>query len=913
MLSIYPINNDLNNTIPLLSQNQINILSSLPKKPLYDLYTQQYSFITNYFEIHFSKIHFISYKAKFIPNTLNSSLKRALLIAHFNSIGLHKIITDGCTVSLPEIIIEEHCHFSIHSKNNVVYIVDLIPIQSNVFTTQKANILLKSIFVEDTNSIVSFKKSFYDTSKTIELNTSDGKLKILNGFSSTLRIFGNQTFLVVNSSHKIFQIKTFLQFMENKGVEQIKFEFKPMSLFNSLTKKLVKIDSIDFSKTPLHTFKLKDGKEISFIDYYKSKYGVIIKNTEQPLLVQNNPFFNENNNSNEFSYFIPEFMYMTGLSSKMKSDKKLLVELENIFYKPPNIKLENILSLVSQYICKLPSLNLWNITINPIPLKIMGFRLERPQLIFRDSLLRLSTLKEWKYDIRNKLLYNPVNITKWCALVPTQYLDYFTRFEQILHQFHTKIHIEYTSPKIIKMIGLSLDDYFNEILNYKIVFVVILNDSLYEDIKRKCFDKEIITQCIHPDTLKKQNLFPIVSQITYQIQSKIGGIPWDVLTNNKFIKTMIIGIAVTPYDDNKECISLVSSMKYNSFATRKKYSAIETKGSGNAGYNSQILIQKALDDWYKENLKYPSNIIIYRKANKTSLLKIKEGELNLLKQIINSKSISIKLLYFIVSCRNDIKVFSQNYQSYFNPQPGTIICDTIFEHDNFEFYLISHIPIKGVVRPVLYTSLYNSTEFTQQQIYQITFDLCHLHYSVLSSIYTPAHLFEANELSHVLNKCGYTKTTFTQRFNSKKNQLKRQRFGIEKEQNHDKYSFDKKKLKQMKIEYKITSEEILNSFSTSSDTLLPQMSEDFNNQITQKKPHLSKILLEKEPKKFNTTTHKKKENKRAFSLEEINTVRKGTPISKPEEHSDLSFSYGVMTDESFTDNDYYDISSHPYY
>ncbi|EDR23785.1 hypothetical protein, conserved [Entamoeba dispar SAW760] len=913
MSSIYPINNDLNNTIPLLSQNQNSLLSSLPKKPLHDLYIQQYPVITNYFEIHFSKIHFVSYKAKFIPNTLNSSLKRALLIAHFNSIGLHKIITDGCTVSLPETIIEEHCHFSIHSKNNIVYIVDLTPIHSNVFTTQKANILLKSIFVEDTNFIVSFKKSFYDTSKTIELNTSDGKLKILNGFSSTLRIFGNKTFLVVNSSYKIFQTKTFLQFMENKSVEQIKFEFKPISLFNSLTKKLVKIDSIDFSKTPLHTFKLKDGKEISFIDYYQLKYGVIIKNIEQPLLVQNNPFFKENNKLNEFSYFIPEFMYMTGLSSKMKSDKKLLSELENIFYKPPNIKLENIQSLVLQYICKLPSLNLWNITINPIPLKIMGFRLQRPQLIFRDSFLQLPTLKEWSYDIRNKLLYNPVTITKWCALVPTQYLDYFIRFEQILHQFHTKIHIEYTSPKIIKMIGLSLDDYFNEILNYKIVFVVLLNDSLYEDIKRKCFDREIITQCILPDTLKKQNLFPIVSQITYQIQSKLGGIPWDVLTNNKLFKTMIIGISVIPYDDNKECISLVSSMKSNSLATRKKYSTIEKKGCGNEGYNSQILIQKALDDWYKENLEYPSNIIIYRKANKTSLLKIKEGELSLLKQVISSKGIPIKLLYFIVSSRNDIKIFSQNYQSYFNPQPGTIICDTIFEHDNFEFYLISHIPMKGVVRPVLYTSLYNSTEFTQQQIYQITFDLCHLHYSILSSIYIPAHLFEANELSHVLNKCGYTKTTFTEKFKNKRNQLRRQLFDTQREQDYDKSSFDQKKLKLMNTRYEKTSEKILDSSNTSSKTILLQVSEDLKSQITQKKPRLSKTLLEKEVKKNNTTTHKKTKNKRTFSLEEINTVRKGTPISKPEDHSDLSFSYGVITDESLTNTDYYDISSHPYY
>ena len=49
-----------------------------------------------------------------------------------------------------------------------------------------------------------------------------------------------------------------------------------------------RVDAIDDTQSPRSTFeKLVDGKpvQISFIDYYKSNYGIEIKDWDQPLLV----------------------------------------------------------------------------------------------------------------------------------------------------------------------------------------------------------------------------------------------------------------------------------------------------------------------------------------------------------------------------------------------------------------------------------------------------------------------------------------------------------------------------------------------------------------------------------------------------------------------------------------------------
>jgi len=51
------------------------------------------------------------------------------------------------------------------------------------------------------------------------------------------------------------------------------------------TPKIYRIDSIDFKQNPNSLFySAKEGKEISYLDYYKKAYSVVIKVQNQPLL-----------------------------------------------------------------------------------------------------------------------------------------------------------------------------------------------------------------------------------------------------------------------------------------------------------------------------------------------------------------------------------------------------------------------------------------------------------------------------------------------------------------------------------------------------------------------------------------------------------------------------------------------------
>ena len=95
--------------------------------------------------------------------------------------------------------------------------------------------------------------------------------------------------------------------------------------------KTYRIDDIDFSLTPKSTFHLrKEDKEVSFIDYYKSRYNLTVRSETQPMLISRPTAKNVRGGSDEPIYLIPELCGMTGLSDSMRQVSPYAI-LSNVF------------------------------------------------------------------------------------------------------------------------------------------------------------------------------------------------------------------------------------------------------------------------------------------------------------------------------------------------------------------------------------------------------------------------------------------------------------------------------------------------------------------------------------------------------------------------------------------------------
>lgn len=74
-----------------------------------------------------------------------------------------------------------------------------------------------------------------------------------------------------------------------------------------------KVDDVDFNVTPESTFTKKNGEQISFITYYKTKYQITLKDRRQPLLVSRTKPRERRAGQPDFVYLIPELCRSTGI------------------------------------------------------------------------------------------------------------------------------------------------------------------------------------------------------------------------------------------------------------------------------------------------------------------------------------------------------------------------------------------------------------------------------------------------------------------------------------------------------------------------------------------------------------------------------------------------------------------------
>lgn len=73
-----------------------------------------------------------------------------------------------------------------------------------------------------------------------------------------------------------------------------------------------RIEDVDFSTTPGDRFPMKNGERITYVDYYKKRYGIRIMNSRQPMLVTRSRTRDRQAGEGERVYLVPELCRATG-------------------------------------------------------------------------------------------------------------------------------------------------------------------------------------------------------------------------------------------------------------------------------------------------------------------------------------------------------------------------------------------------------------------------------------------------------------------------------------------------------------------------------------------------------------------------------------------------------------------------
>ena len=226
--------------------------------------------------------------------------------------------------------------------------------------------------------------SYYDKNK-IGYDKAEGWLSVWRGYSITVTTYNKKLFIQVDPCSRVLRDKSFLQTLDEEKRNklsslEIKIKYQNYSVLRQYgNPKIYKIEDIDYDQTPKSKFyDNKEGKEVTYLDYYKKNYGVNIKNPNQPLIkVLCDKKFNKKNEEKKYIFLIPEMVALTGLTNGQRKNSKIMKSLGEFTKLTANNRMSETRALLNQI--KEDEDIMYD--INDKPKALNGFKLPAPHII----------------------------------------------------------------------------------------------------------------------------------------------------------------------------------------------------------------------------------------------------------------------------------------------------------------------------------------------------------------------------------------------------------------------------------------------------------------------------------------------------------------------------------------------------
>ncbi|CAN8235956.1 unnamed protein product [Cochlearia groenlandica] len=261
----------------------------------------------------------------------------------------------------------------------------------------------------------------------------------------------------------------------------------------------------------------------------------------------------------------------------------------------------------------------------------------------------------------------------------------------------------------------------------------------YGDLKRIAETRiGVVTQCcLYPNITKLNSQF--VSNLALKINAKIGGsmtelynsIPYHIPRLFSLDEPVIfMGADVThphPFDDYSPSVAaVVGSINWpeaNRYVSRMRSQTHRQE----IIQDLDLMVKELLDDFHNAVNKLPNRIIFFRDGvSETQFKKILQEELQSIKTACsNFRNYNPRITFAVVQKRHHTRLFRCGPDHHENIPPGTVV-DTVITHPKeFDFYLCSHMGVKGTSRPTHYHILWDENEFTSDELQRLVYNLCY--------------------------------------------------------------------------------------------------------------------------------------------------------------------------------------------
>jgi len=522
-----------------------------------------------------------------------------------------------------------------------------------------------------------------------------------------------------------------------------------------------KIDEVDFDGSPKDVFTDEKGQDLKMTEYYKGKYGIIIKDEDQPLLVN---YKHKQGVEKPFKIcLIPELCFGVGLSDSQRADFRVMKDIATFTRLRPTEKQEVLIKLIKsiQSNEKAKShLSEWGLKLCDQNVRVQGRKLDPITLHFGGGYKEVVGPKgDWGRTSTTKPVLKSIDLNKWCLIYPRREENTAKSLVKVLCNVSPKMGLRVQQPKVLAIVQDRNDEYMKAIKDMPketqlvlVIFPGAQRADRYAAVKKLCnIERPIPSQVVMQKTLSNEKrIQAVVQKIALQMNAKLGGELWGLQIPIQNL--MVIGIDV--YRDKgangSEIAGVVASLDT---AYGKYYSDVVFKSQGD---NIVDCLRKCILKYKEHNGQFAKHIVIYRDG-------MGSGQLNVAKTEGNNFSTQLKKTYheeqmklglsnydiiipsvtvIVVQKRLNTKLFYIPNDAQLavvdNPPAGTIMDHTITHRNWYDFYLVPMSVMQGTVSPTHFTVVYDDSQFSPDIMQKLAFALTHMYFNWPGNVKVPA-------------------------------------------------------------------------------------------------------------------------------------------------------------------------------
>ncbi|TDG47295.1 hypothetical protein AWZ03_006288 [Drosophila navojoa] len=719
------------------------------------------------------------YRVDFVPDVDNTRLRRGLLSEHRQVLGGY--IFDGTIL---------FCITQFKKIPNSPYVLELLTKSrggenilikiKHVGTVEAAdnqqfqvlNLILRRAMEGLQLQLVS--RNFFDPQAKIPLDRF--RVELWPGYTTSIRQHESDILLCTEIAHKVMRTDSLYQVLSKVICESEDYqaafrrEVIGVIVLTDYNNKTYRVDDVDFQSSPVSKFNTKEG-DISYVEYYKKRYNIIIRDHKQPLLVSHPTEKNIRGGVNQLIMLIPELARATGLTDEMRSNFQLMKAMGEHTRLTPNRRIDR-LRVFNQRLQEskqsVEVLKSWNIELDKSLVEIPGRVLPSEKIVFGNQKRYLCDARaDWTFEFRSNSMFSHIDIKRWYVITLRRNLRETQEFVKLCIRAAAGMKMHISEPRYEEISDDRNNNYSQAIDNAvardpQIIMVVLKtnNEERYSCVKKRtCVDRPVPSQVVTLRTIaprpeRSSGLMSVATKVVIQMNAKLMGAPWMIELPVRGLMTVGFDVCHSSKNKNKSYGALVATMDMKS--STRYYSSVSEHIKGQELSDQMSLkMACALKAYREHHGALPERILFFRDGvGDGQLYQVVNTEVNFLKsqldQIYKSagKEEGCRMAFIVVTKRINTRYFVNMR----NPEPGTVIDDIITLPERYDFFLVSQSVHQGTVSPTSYNVIQDNMGLSADKLQMLTYKMTHMYYNWSGTCRVPAVCQYAHKLAFLVSE-----------------------------------------------------------------------------------------------------------------------------------------------------------------